>query len=426
MVVISQHGIQIYQHNLTESIQYESAEQLIESTEEEFFVALSTDGSSIAVGTDGNVTIYNSMALGHWSELVGIQVAGTISSIVLSGSGDRIVVATDERVVSYEIGESGTVQPLYLASGDSLPHAETRVLFSSNGNVLAIGGRQGGVIHIFDLVSDTWDERPLTDSLQGGVPLSLSVDGNTLAILCDDNMGGEYIHVYVYADGLWSLRGAPIMVVDRDVSATLSGDGRILAIGNRYISVLRYEHGQKKDWVTTATIAHPGYDLSMSEDARTLAIGIVGEPNYVRIYHINSGFMLDVDGTLRHCGDPIDNELIYMAKDQHMRIFMYKPEKVKTIVGDIIRTIQQEMQQVNAKHLRSYFVTGTNILKSFSVQFNGQSYEIPEIFMHNPTFLNLEALEVTTQETGPQFKFQFKHSNLVLNRLVGVSSLRKV
>jgi len=193
-------------------------------------VSLSTDGSVLAVGTlrnaavtnaSGKVSVYRNIA-GNWtkigSDIVGENTFDTSSSVSLSADGS--VVAIGARFNDGNGTDSGHVRVYRNISGTWTKVGQDidgefagdlsgfSISLSANGNIIAIGApnnKNSGHVRVCQNISDTWvkqgndiDGEFTVD--QSGISVSLSSDGRVLAIGAPFNIGGgnNSGHVRVY------------------------------------------------------------------------------------------------------------------------------------------------------------------------------------------------------------------------------------
>ena len=247
-----------------------------------YSVALSSDGSRLAVGAAGNDNNFN-INVGHvrvfdWDEnqstwtQVGTDIDGEAAgddfggSVALSSDGIRLAVggrgndgngadAGHVRVFDWDENQSTWTQVGddidSEAAGDNFGWS---VALSSNGTRLAAGGyvndgggTWAGHVRVFDLVGSTWtqlgadiDGEAAGDQL--GYSVALSSDGTRLVVGAPRNDGGGtdagHVRVFDLVGSTWTQVGA-----DKDGEAAydyfgwsvaLSSDGTRLAVGAPY------------------------------------------------------------------------------------------------------------------------------------------------------------------------------------------------
>ena len=182
----------------------------------------------------------------------------------------------------------------------------TSVSLSSDGNILAIGAinddPQIGATWIFTRSGGVWTQQGAklvgsgaTGSSQQGASVSLSSDGNILAIggPKDNNFVGA-TWIFTRSGGVWTQQGAKLVgsggigQPNQGISVSLSGDGNTLAVGGTGDNV-----GQiGATWIFTGVggvftqqgaklvgtgylpgLVQQGSSVSLSNDGDTLAVG---------------------------------------------------------------------------------------------------------------------------------------------------------
>ncbi|WP_340076902.1 Ig-like domain-containing protein, partial [Leptobacterium sp. I13] len=237
-------------------------------------ISLSTDGNTLAIGAEGNDG--NGTNSGHvrvyrfdgttWNQL-GADIDGEASgdesgsSVSMSSDGNTLAIGakgndgngTDSGHVRVYRFDGTTWNQLGAdidgeVSGDKSGRS---VSMSSDGNTLAIGaegndgnGTDSGHVRVYRFDGTTWNQ--LGADIDGeaaddlfGWSVSLSTDGNTLAIGAPQNDGNGtlsgHVRVFRFDGTTWNQLGADIDgEVSGDKSGTsvsLSNDGNILAIG---------------------------------------------------------------------------------------------------------------------------------------------------------------------------------------------------
>ncbi len=197
---------------------------------------------------------------------------------------------------------------------------------------------------------------------QSGYAISLSADGNTVAIGAPFNDGGGTVsgHVRVYENNVdtWVQKGSDIngLVADDSFgwSVSISADGNSLAVGAPDSKVTNFKSGQVRvfkfqggDWVQLGNTVdgdglgdNAGFSVSLSDDGSRFAMGapdaIVVEnvgSNYgqVRVYGL-------VDDTWEQVGDdingdnPDDNSGFGISLNQDGTIIAVGAPNVKNII----------------------------------------------------------------------------------------------
>ncbi|MFC2111257.1 T9SS type A sorting domain-containing protein [Bacteroidota bacterium] len=333
-----------------------------------FSVSLSSDGNTLAIGAPyncgdsgcaGHVRIYENNA-GVWTQ-IGNDIDGETGndrlgySVSLSSDGSIVAIGGPDN--SYGIGPRTGHVRIYKnnagvwtqigsdidgeAPGDQ---SGCSVSLSSDGNTVAIGahrnygnGQDAGHVRIYKNIAGVWTQ--IGSDIDGeaifnysGCSVSLSADGNTLAIgaYTNDGNGSGSGHVRIYKNnaGVWTQIGNDIdgeaAGDNSGYSVSLSSDGSIVAIGAyrndgngnnaghvriyKNISGVWTQLGSDIDG-EAAEDNSSYFGLSLSADGNTLAIGArYNDGNdttdtkrgHVRVYRINAGVWTqlgsDIDG----------------------------------------------------------------------------------------------------------------------------------
>jgi LPXTG-motif cell wall-anchored protein len=234
-------------------------------------VAMSGDGSRIAVGApynDGNgsnaghVRVYTLIS-GAWTQ-TGLDIdgedAGDLSgwSVAMSGDGSRIAVgATGNRSVAGHVRVYTLISGAWTQTGldidgeAALDFSGYSVAMSGDGSRIAIGaylndgnGSDAGHVRVYTLINGTWtqtgadiDGEALDDV--SGVSVAMSGDGSRIAIGASNNDGtysnAGHVRVYTLINGTWTQTGVDIDGEAADDesgrSVAMSDDGSRIAIG---------------------------------------------------------------------------------------------------------------------------------------------------------------------------------------------------
>ncbi|MBX2845599.1 MAG: T9SS type A sorting domain-containing protein [Saprospiraceae bacterium] len=323
-------------------------------------IALSADGSIMAIGAPnnhdvgtnaGHVRVYESLA-GVWTliggdinaEAVGDNFGGAVA---LSSDGTILAVGADQNdgngTSSGHVRVYENISGTWIQIGQDIDGENTfdqsgqSVDLSADGSIVAIGahrndgtGSNAGHVRIFENIAGTWtqigsdiDGEAAGDQL--GWSVSLSDAGDIVAIGANFNdgngNGSGHVRVYENIAGTWTQIGVDI---DGEAAEDLSGssvdissDGTIVAIGASRNSdaatqaghVRIYENisgtwtqiGQDIDGYNLGDLS--GDAVSISSDGSKVAIGAIfnddnGENSgQVRIYEFISGtwFLIDQD-----------------------------------------------------------------------------------------------------------------------------------
>jgi len=230
-------------------------------------LSLSSDGNRLAIGTPWNNDNYGHVRIYEWSDSTWTQLGADIDgdaaseytgfSVSLSSDGNRLAVGA---IWNHDSGHARVYQWSGMvwtqlgtdidgeAAGD---HSGWSVSLSSDGNRLAIGadendgnGTGSGHVRIYEWSDSTWTQ--LGADIDGeaaydysGSSVSLSSGGNRLVIGAGGNdgngMNSGHVRVYEWSDSTWTQLGADI---DGEAAGDWSGagtslspDGNRLAIG---------------------------------------------------------------------------------------------------------------------------------------------------------------------------------------------------
>lgn len=325
-------------------------------------VSLSDDGNIVAVGIPsadglegnypGRVRVFQKNN-NQWIQL-GTDIIGTINDFQF---GERVSISENGQTLAITSlfnningPNSGQVRVYNLENnnwvqlGNNISGSVTSLAFgkslsiSGDGTTIAVGtpinnenGTNSGEVKVFRLISNTWTS--LGDDINGeitddrlGESVSLSYDGNTLAIGCIQNVnntGPGKVKIYNYSSNTWNQLGNTITGQTLNdafgYSVSISNNGNFLAVGapgkdvSYYIDagasyLFKYESGS---WIQVGNPLFGDYysdyfgiSVSLSNDGSKLAAGAylndyAGYANgLVKIYDYstllnNSTFILD-------------------------------------------------------------------------------------------------------------------------------------
>lgn len=298
-------------------------------------VAISADGTIIAVGADqndnngsnaGHVRVYENVS-GIWTQ-IGNDIEGTTSgdlsgrSIALSADGSVIAIGsplntnangTNAGHVRMFENIAGTWTQIGNAiEGDaSWDESGTSVALSADGTIVAIGaprhsgnGNESGQVRVFENIAGTWTKigSDIYGLLPGhglGFSTSLSSDGSILAVGAVSRntaaTSASYTMIYENVSGSWTQIGqvinavSPLDLSGRSIS--LSSDGTIVAIGesgystggNSRIGNVRVFENISGTWtqvgsriIGEAENDSSGISISLSSNGGVVAIGAAG------------------------------------------------------------------------------------------------------------------------------------------------------
>jgi LPXTG-motif cell wall-anchored protein len=234
-------------------------------------VAMSGDGSRIAIGANGNddngsnaghVRIYT-LINGTWTQ-TGLDIDGEAAgdqsgiSVAMSGDGSRIAIGAPYNdgtgsdaghVRVYTLIDGTWTQTGLDIDGEAAGDASGwSVAMSGDGSRIAIGapynGSYNGHVRVYTLISGTWTQTGLdidgeAAGDESGWSVAMSGDGSRIAIGADYNDGtgsnAGHVRVYTLIDGTWTQTGLDIdgeAAGDQSgISVAMSGDGSRIAIG---------------------------------------------------------------------------------------------------------------------------------------------------------------------------------------------------
>jgi len=326
-------------------------------------VAMSDDGSRIAIGApynsgnganSGHVRVYD-LFEDAWTQ-VGDDIDGEAendwsgSSVAMSGDGARIAIgapSNDGNVRIYEFEDSWT------KVGDidgeaSCDNSGESVAMSGDGTRIAIGApyhdggnrTESGHVRVYQFEETSWDQ--LGNDIDGvaeddysGSPVAMSGDGTRIAIGAPYHDGGNdtnsgHVRVYQFGETSWDQLGNDIDgVAELDYSGSsvaMSRNGTRIIIGAPYHDggngtnsghVRVYQFGETSwdqlgnDIDGVAEFDYSGRSVAMSGDGARIAIGAPnhddnGNDNdigHVRVYEFGDSW--------KQVGDDIDGEASY-------------------------------------------------------------------------------------------------------------------
>lgn len=255
-------------------------------------VSLNNDGSIVAIGIPGNdengsslgstagaVKVYQNQA-GVWTQL-GQSIFGEFGndrlgrSVSLNSVGNIVAVtsiwhdgARGQVRVFENIGGTWTQIGSEIEGDEFNDELGWTTKLSSDGNILAVGARLDdgstggfniGVVRIYENLAGTWtqvgqDIEGEASNDQSGLRLSLSADGNIVAISATDNSeiasNSGHVRVYENLAGTWTQIGQDIDGENQfdnfGNGLDISGDGSIIAIGSGRIDENGENSGQVK------------------------------------------------------------------------------------------------------------------------------------------------------------------------------------
>lgn len=300
-------------------------------------VSLSSNGSILAVGAycgsdyTGYVKVYEyngTSWIQKGNTTIGYTNSGEQfgSSVSLSSNGNILGVgafgynSSRGYVNIYEYSSSSWVQKGNTLTGEySNDRFGCSVSLSSNGNIIGIGAYNSnsitGSVKIYEYSSSSWTQKGSTltgkssDDLFG-FSVSLSSNGNTVAIGAPVYNGIGYVNIYEYSSSSWTQKGDTLLgEFSNDsfgFSVSLSGNGNIVAVGayNANIDInnyFKYSCGYAKIYQHTTSWIQKGrtltgnsggdffgYSVSLSSNGNLLGVGAFNANHvtgYAKIYH---------------------------------------------------------------------------------------------------------------------------------------------
>ena len=307
-------------------------------------IALSSDGTIVAIGTTinnsytGHVRIYEwsgaDWTSGDWvqkgSDIDG-EATGDWSSNSISLSSDGTIVAIGARRNNDTASNAGHVR-VYEWSGsawdqkgsdiDGLAENDNfgrSVSLSSDGTILAVGAiRSSGSVSIYEWSGSSWDQKgsiingeDLNQAI--GMSVDISSDGSIVATGSTSVNGIVRIYEYNLGTTSWDKLGDDILGEasgdNAGESISLSSDGTIIAIGARYNDGTGSNAGHARiyQWSGSAWSQlgidldgefagdYSGLGLSLSSDGTIVAIGAYSNDEsstnagQVKVYELQSG-----------------------------------------------------------------------------------------------------------------------------------------
>ena len=270
-----------------------------------YSVSMSSDGTIVAIGEYGANNFRGSVIIYHWNGTAWVQRGNNID-----GEAE-----TDYSGISVSLSSDGSIVAIGATRNDG-------------------GGTDSGHVRVYEWSGASWFQRGIDidgeeSANNGGISVSLSSDGNILAIGADANDGNGFnsghVRVYEFNANVWVQRGADI---DGEASSdqfgfsvSLSSDGSIVAIGssqNSGINGSNSGHVRVYHWNGTAWVQRgvdidgeaggdgSGYSVSLNNDGSIVAIGAIGNDGngdasgHVRVYEWNGTAWVqrgaDIDG----------------------------------------------------------------------------------------------------------------------------------
>lgn len=322
-------------------------------------VALSSDGTIVAIGTSNNalhnntgyVSIYKNDN-GSWSQIgddIFGQTTGEKSGFSISLSSNGTIVAIGAPYNDNNGLDAGSVRIFYynglswnqvgsVINGENAGDLSGySVSLSDNGKTVAIGakyndgnGSNAGQVRVYSNIGGAWlqigediDGENAND--ESGSSISLSSDGTVVAIGAEKNNGNGvlagHVRIFKNTNNQWTKLGNDIDgESENDFSGTvsLSSNGTIVAIGAKFNDQNGSASGQVRifeyinnNWnqVGNSIVGEnegdqSGYSVSLSDNGNIVAIGAIGNDDngnfsgHTRIYQKTSDSWYQVQNTI--------------------------------------------------------------------------------------------------------------------------------
>jgi len=315
-------------------------------------VAMSTDGTRIAIGAWANSNEAGQVRVYTWDSNAWIQTgldidgeaagdgSGLEGTIAMSADGTRIAIGApyndDNGIDAGHVRVYTLNNGVWTQTGTDIDGDGTGDLFgqsvamSEDGNRITIGApnKNGkGLVRVFTLTNGTWtqtgtdiDGQAAGDYL--GYSVAMSEDGNRITIGAPRKNGETgQVRVYTLTNGTWTQTGTDIdgqaAGGNSGNSVAMSADGDRIIIGepfNNGKGLVRVYTLTNGTWTQTGTDIEGqaagdnlGYSVAMSADGNRI---IIGEPwsdgngaeaGQVRVYTL-------INGTWTQTGTSIDGE----------------------------------------------------------------------------------------------------------------------
>lgn len=359
-------------------------------------ISLSSDGNTLAYYFSVGLTIYSyDTATGYWTQKGNYITTNTPgdgfgSSYELSSDGNTIIIGASGawhppepaagyvQIFHYDAGTWNQIGNNI--TGIAPERSGREVTMSSDANIVAIANTNS--VRVYENISDVWTQLGNEISAYETSGLSLSSDGNLLAIgeseFTDSLIQRGRVRVFNYASDAWSQIGFEIVGEVAHYrtgwSVSLSSDGDTLAIGEIGSSSGSTDSGRTRvfnnqggNWVQIGTSIFgegsgdsSGSEVSLSSDGNTIAIGAPGN-----------------DGNGINAGHVRVHNLSALLSAERFKLddFRIYPNPAKNVINIEL------MQGVNLKKVNLYntlgqFIFTTQYLKISTSNFNSGIYFI--------------------------------------------------
>ena len=257
-------------------------------------VAVSADGSIVAVGAPGNnedsfVRVYK-YENNDWQQLGSDIVNESIlekvgSSVSLSSNGLTVAIGAvdggnlDEGLVRiYEFKDNNWQKTAEIVGDGIQFYLGYKVKLTPDAKFLAASAYRDksskkGTVKVYENIAGNWTQKGT--NLQGefnydafGITLDLSNDGNTLAV---GNKGRKKVEVYKFENNDWVLFGNAFTGLNSPISVSLSSNATKIAVGSS-TGVSIYENNAGSWNLLGSKISFGNY-TALSPDGTKIAIG---------------------------------------------------------------------------------------------------------------------------------------------------------
>ena len=290
-------------------------------------LAIAQIGSNLSGRASGIQSGY-SVALNDTGTIVALGCPNDNSA---GGSTGSVRIYQSSNNVWSQLGSDilGTTATTYLGCAVSL---------NSTGTIVAMGGYgyQGGIVKVYQYVSNAWTQlgQTITGTGTNGYSVSLSSDGLTVAMgSYNDNANGTEsgsVSIFKYANSTWTKLGQTIAGEApgdwSGVSVGLSSDGTIVAIGAMHNNgvtgsqsgqarVYKYANstwtqlGQDIDGEAAADMS--GWSIAINDDGTVIAIGAPRNTTGVTTYNGQVRVYKYANSTWTKLGQDIDGRAIW-------------------------------------------------------------------------------------------------------------------
>jgi LPXTG-motif cell wall-anchored protein len=360
---------------------------IIGEAAQDFFgtsVAMSADGTRIAIGAPGNnagyvrvYTLTNNVWTQTGGDIIGEDTYDNFGrSLAMSADGSRIAIGAPNNSDNSPFHGHVRVYTLsgdtWLQTGADIDGEDARdasgfsVAMSADGAHIAIGAPFNtsgkGHVRVYTLSGDTWlqtgadiDGKNVND--ESGMSVAMSADGTRIAIGASGNTSGKgHVRVYTLSGGAWQQTGNDI---DGEATNDLSGKSvAMTADGNRIAIGAPYSDGVDGNFNDTGRVRIYNWDGSIWMQ---VGIDIDGKaPNDLS----GSSVALSTDGTRIAIGAPGNTN-----RTGHVRVFSVQdspgaPTISAITAGDGVLTVSFSAGTENGSTITNfkYSIDGTNYI----------------------------------------------------------------